>query len=80
MNMHSLLTGRLRESGQRLQLLLEDAFRKKARITLENINTAEEMRLYLPNQLHLTEVPRTRPTSRAVPPLQPDPGVAAHAD
>ncbi len=32
-------------------------FRKKARITLENINTAEEMRLYYQINYTLTEVP-----------------------
>lgn len=47
-------------------------FRKKARITLENINNAEEMRLYYQINYTLTEVPEDEDISMRSSAVQPD--------
>ena len=83
----ALLPGRLREPRQRLQLLLAHALPQAiARITLENINAAEEpVAMYYQIDYTLTQVPRGRQAYfhwPAVPPREPTwpiRGVAAHA-
>ena len=66
-----LVAGRLRQPGQRVQLLLGDALPQDGRITMENIDE-KEMTLYYQINYTLTDVPDDAAYFHApVPPRQP---------